>query len=213
MRISRWCALAALLWVLDASAAEAQCTYSVSPTTFAVSSTASTRTLSVITGTQCAWSAVSTVGWITIASATGSGIGSVTFLIEQNPTATARSGTLMVAGQTISVTQDVGSCTATVTPTSFSVGSTGGSRTLSVTSGTQCPWSATSAVTWITVTSGASGSGIGSVTFNVAANAAGTPRTGTLSIAGQTVTVSQDTGGSTTPPLAPKNLRFVDPPK
>ena len=43
---------------------------------------------------------------------------------------------------------------------------------------------------WMTVTSGASGSGPGTVAFSVAANT-GAARTGTLTIAGQTFTVTQ----------------------
>jgi len=209
MKIPRWCAAAALLWMLHPSAAQAQCSYSVTPVSFAVASIASSRTLSVITGTACSWSAASTVGWISIASASGSGIGSVTFLVEQNPTAAARSGTLLVAGQTISITQEAGSCSSSVTPTSFSIGAGGGSRTLSVISGTQCPWSAASTVTWMTVTDGASGSGIGAVTFTVAASATGATRIGTLSVAGQTVTVTQSGTSSGGAPPPPQNLRIV----
>jgi hypothetical protein len=43
---------------------------------------------------------------------------------------------------------------------------------------------------WITVDSGSSGTGDGVVTFSVGANA-GAPRTGTMTIAGQTFTVAQ----------------------
>jgi all-beta uncharacterized protein len=44
---------------------------------------------------------------------------------------------------------------------------------------------------WITITSG-SGSGNGTVTYSVAANSSTTSRSGSLTVAGQTVTVSQD---------------------
>ena len=56
-----------------------------------------------------------------------------------------------------------------------------------------CAWTAVSNTTnptWLTITSGASGSGNGSVTFTVAANT-GAQRMGTLTIAGQTFTVTQ----------------------
>ena len=46
----------------------------------------------------------------------------------------------------------------------------GGTGSTNVTSSAGCPWSAVSNNTWITVTSGASGSGNGSVGFTVAAN-------------------------------------------
>ncbi len=54
-----------------------------------------------------------------------------------------------------------------------------------------CSWTATSNVTWISVTSGASGTGNGTVVFQVQANITGQARTGSLSIAGQTFTVNQ----------------------
>ena len=53
MRIFRCCALVVLAWLAGASFAEArQCSFTVTPTTFAVGSLASQRTLSIITGTR-----------------------------------------------------------------------------------------------------------------------------------------------------------------
>src|SRR5262249_62277308 len=55
-----------------------------------------------------------------------------------------------------------------------------------------CTWTATSnAPTWLTVTAGSSGTGSGTVGYAVAANLTTTPRMGTLTIAGQTFTVTQ----------------------
>ena len=56
-----------------------------------------------------------------------------------------------------------------------------------------CPWNAMSNAGWITITSPANGSGAGSnsVSFTVAANN-GAQRQGTMTIAGQTFTVTQD---------------------
>jgi hypothetical protein len=61
-------------------------------------------------------------------------------------------------------------------------------------------------VSWITVTSGASGSGNGSVGFTVAANTAQTQRTGVVTVAGQAVSVTQ---AAQTAPSAPTNLRII----
>ena len=55
-----------------------------------------------------------------------------------------------------------------------------------------CDWTATSNDAWITITSGDSGSGNGTVGYSVSANASASSRTGTLTIAGQTFTVTQD---------------------
>jgi hypothetical protein len=81
------------------------------------------------------------------------------------------------------------SCSYTISPTSKSFTSTGGSDRVSVTSG--CAWTATSNAAWISITAGASGVGNGAVSYTVAPNTATTSRTGTLTVAGQTFTVTQ----------------------
>ena len=85
-----------------------------------------------------------------------------------------------------------GSCTYSISPTSGSFTAAGGNGSVNVTasSGT-CGWTAESSVGWITITGGANGSGNGTVTYSVAANTLSTPRSATLTIAGQTFTVNQ----------------------
>jgi hypothetical protein len=84
-----------------------------------------------------------------------------------------------------------GTCTYSISPTSASVASGGGTGSVSVTAGAGCAWTAASNAAFITITSGASGSGSGTVNYSVAANTGTTSRTGTLTIAGQTFTVTQ----------------------
>lgn len=71
---------------------------------------------------------------------------------------------------------------------------------VSVTAISGCSWTAVSNASWITVTGGSSGIGDGSVTFSVASNG-GTPRSGTLTIAGYTVTVTQGSTFSNPTPI------------
>jgi len=211
MKIFRGCVLVVLVWLAGASFAEArQCSFTLTPTTFAVGSTASQRTLSIITGTQCSWTATSAVSWITVSNGVaGTGIGSVTFTIEQNPAAAPRTGILTVAGQAVSVTQAAGTCAYTVTPTSFTVDPIAGTRTVSIVAGTQCGWSSTPSATWITVTGGATGSGNGAVTFEVEANPSTSPRTAALTIGGQAVAITQGGSGGGQVPPPPSNLHIV----
>ena len=82
--------------------------------------------------------------------------------------------------------------TYSLSPTSQTFASTGGTGSVSVTSSSGCSWTATSNVSWITITSGSSGTGNGTVAFTVAANTGTSQRTGTMAIAGQTFTVTQD---------------------
>jgi hypothetical protein len=85
--------------------------------------------------------------------------------------------------------------TFSLNPTSQNFSVAGSNGIVNVTSTGSCGWTATSNASWITVTSGASGTGNGTVGFSVAANT-GAQRNGTVTIAGRTFTVTQD--GSTT---------------
>ncbi|MFY9572266.1 MAG: BACON domain-containing carbohydrate-binding protein, partial [Blastocatellia bacterium] len=87
-------------------------------------------------------------------------------------------------------------CSYSISPVSQNYPGSGGIGSVTVTAGAGCAWTATSGAAWITITSGNSGSGNGTVNFSVAVNADSAPRTGTLTIAGQTFTVSQAAGCS-----------------
>ncbi|MFN8008736.1 MAG: IPT/TIG domain-containing protein, partial [Terriglobia bacterium] len=54
-----------------------------------------------------------------------------------------------------------------------------------------CGWSAVSNDYWITITGGVTGSGSGAVTFSVAPNLGSASRFGSMTIAGQTITITQ----------------------
>jgi len=98
-----------------------------------------------------------------------------------------RAGRYNIYGQLIN---NSGACSYTLSATSQSFAAAGGTGTVGVTAPSGCAWTAISNADWITVTGGASGSGNGTVSYSVSANS-GTARTGTMTIAGQTFTVSQ----------------------
>ena len=77
---------------------------------------------------------------------------------------------------------------------------------VNVTTSAGCDWTATSNASFITVLPPASGSGAGSITYGVGTNNGADPRTGTLTVAGQTFTLTQD-GFSVN--FDPAQLRFV----
>ena len=81
-------------------------------------------------------------------------------------------------------------CTYTISRSSVLISALGGSRSVRVSTAKGCAWTATSNASWIALTSGASGTGDGSVAFNVAANT-GVAHSGTLTIAGHAITVQQ----------------------
>ena len=99
-------------------------------------------------------------------------------------------------------------CTYTINPLSATPGAAGGNFPATVTANSGCSWTAVSAVSWISVVSGASGSGNGAFTYSVAANTATTPRSGSLSIAGQTLAVTEAGVAAAAAPLTPSSATF-----
>jgi glucose/sorbosone dehydrogenase/all-beta uncharacterized protein len=83
-------------------------------------------------------------------------------------------------------------CTYSILPARVTYGAAGGTGTVAVSAEGGCDWTATSNVSWITVTDGASGSGNGTITYSVAPYT-GRPknRNGTVTIGGQTFSVKQ----------------------
>lgn len=77
-------------------------------------------------------------------------------------------------------------------PHNITVAASGGSGSVAVTAPTGCAWTATSNANWIKITQGSNGSGKGTVNYSVEAIKTKTlARTGTLTIAGKTFTVTQ----------------------
>jgi hypothetical protein len=170
----------------------ATCLYSLSQTGQSFSAAGGLGSFTVNTTASCGWVAAPSVTWITILPGGSQGTGAVNYSVAPN-TGGARSGSISVAGQTFNVTQAGFSCSYMIGPTFASVDNLGGNVSVSVSAPGGCPWTAVSNVGWLTVKSGASGSGGGMVVLNVAPNTNGA-RFGTATIAGQTFSVTQGAG-------------------
>jgi hypothetical protein len=178
--------------VTQTAAPAPACTYSIDPASAAAPAAGGTGSVAVTAGSTCPWTAMSNASWITVTSgASGSSNGTVAYSVAAN-TGGARSGTVTIAGQTFTVTQPapMAVCTYSVSSTSFSVLGTGGTRSVEVTTGSGCSWTATRNDGWIEIISGSSGTGSGTVVFMVFAFRGGA-RSGTLTVAGHTITVNQ----------------------
>ncbi len=174
----------------------AGCSYALSATSFEAAASGGTSTVGVTATDACGWTVTTPVPWITItAGASGSGNGTVKLTIAVNQ-GTERSSTVTIAALSYSVSQAAATtpqqpCTYDVGPTSLTVPAAGGARSVDVSaSRSSCEWTANSRVPWITVTSGAAGTGNQAVQLDIAANE-GAAREGTIEIAGATVTVTQ----------------------
>jgi hypothetical protein len=81
-------------------------------------------------------------------------------------------------------------CSFTLGQVATTIDAAGASGSIPVTTAATCTWTAVSLASFISITQGASGAGNGVVQFVVAANT-GAERTGTLTIAGGSVTLTQ----------------------
>ena len=82
-----------------------QCLYALRPATVFVPTGATEGALSVLTsGSDCSWSADSSVSWLVVTSGHGTGNGSLTYTVAANPGG-ARSGAVLLTGSTSTVWQ------------------------------------------------------------------------------------------------------------
>ena len=101
-------------------------------------------------------------------------------------------------------------CTYSISPTNASFSASGGTGSISVSTQAGCTWTTSSGATWMTITSGSSGTGNGTVNYSIASNTGGL-RTSSSTLAGRVFTVTQSgaityaiiasagTGGSISP--------------
>ena len=169
------------------------CRYQLSSTQETVDAAGGQRTIQVEASSgQCTWTASSEAPWIQIVSgASGSASRAVVFEVARS-TGPNRTGVVTIAGQSVQVVQGVG-CTYATGATSVSVGASGGIAEVAVAAPAGCPWTAQSGSPWVVIVSGSSGTGPGIVRISVAASE-GPPRTGSATIAGVSVAVTQSSG-------------------
>ena len=174
--------------------APATCSYTLTPTNpvnFSVSG--GTGTVDVLTLTGCPWTATSRANWLTIISGqSGTGSVTVTYTVADNTgNCTNRSGTLIIGGQTNTVTQEAGSGHYALTSSNTTAAAVAGSGSVSLTAGVGCPWTATSSDSWLHTTS--RGTGNGTVSYTLDTNSDATNRLGKITVQGQILTVLQRT--------------------
>ena len=168
------------------------CVDSLSPPSQSYDSSGGSGGITVTAPSGCSWNATESADWIDITSgSSGIGNGTVTYTVSANTTGSPRTAIITVGGQTHTVTQ--AECTYSISPPSRSFNSSEGTGSITVTSSASgCSWTASESADWISITSGSSGIGNGTVTYTVSANTTGSPRTATITVAGQSHTVTQE---------------------
>jgi hypothetical protein len=155
-------------------------------------------------GMSCSWAA----SGLSVTPASGSGNRTVHISVPANPTVASRVLTATIAGQTLTVNQSGMGCSFSLGSSSAAAPASGYDGSVAVTTDPGCHYDTITGPSWITVTSGGSNDGPGTLLYSVAPNTTTTPRDGALSIGGQLFTISQagltcsvtlDTSGLGTP--------------
>jgi hypothetical protein len=174
------------------------CTFTVAPATQTVAAAGASGQVNVTaSASTCTWTGSSSAAWLTItAGASGTGSGTVAFIAAANTDTAPRTATLTIAGVAVTVTQEAAppptpTCSYALSRTELTVAAIDLTESVRVETAAGCAWTAQSQASWITITSGASGAGPSDVRCTVALNVALTRRTGTILVAGQTVTITQ----------------------
>jgi uncharacterized repeat protein (TIGR01451 family) len=187
------------------------CAFPIVPGSQSFSGGGGSNTIAVTTPPcACTWTATPGASWITIDSGgSGSGNGTVAYSVAANPVNAARSSSITVAGQTLTVTQAPGGCSYQISPANRLIGPQSATGNITVTAPSGCTWTANPTANWITVISGATGTGNGMINYRAGANTSGGDRTGTITVADQTFTLTQTAAGACAYSLSPAGAAYT----
>ena len=178
----------------------------VSPTAFTLPSSGGSGTVHVSTAATCNWNAVLNAAGPTMSSPDfvpstppHIGTGDFAFTVSFTEFGPNQTGHVVIAGRRVDITQTGRGCVPSL-PSSVLLPYTAGNSQFIFNVNSGCPWQAQSNAPWITLTPPTSSTGYALIQFTVAAYLAppGPPRSGTITVNGETFTVNQ----STIPPPA-----------
>ncbi|MDZ4798398.1 MAG: DUF4214 domain-containing protein, partial [Bryobacteraceae bacterium] len=176
---------------LTVSQTGAGCSYSLNPVSISPAAAGGSVNVALTTAAGCTWSIVSNFAWLTSSGAT-SGTGSATVAVNVAPNSSSpRTGSVLIGNASLSVTQAGSACTLTLSRTSDAANAAGSSGSFTVSVSGVCNYTIASSATWLTITSGATGSGNGTVSWTAAANNTGVARLATITAGDRVVQIAQ----------------------
>lgn len=184
------------------------CTYNLSATGATFATTPAYGSVNLFTPGNCPWNVTNVPDWVTITGGLfGNGNGVVSYVLAPGTSSTTRYATLRIANQPYTITRLGTGCSFTLSPTSLSTPAGGYSGSLSATAtAPDCPRNATSNAPWITITSGANGTGSTTLDITVAANLSSASRAGAITIGDKTFPIIQPGTGPCTYSLPQSSL-------
>ena len=147
------------------------CAYTLAVTSQNAPANGGSFSFTATTGDACGWTASTSTPWITLGTTSGTSPATVTFTVAANPTITPRTGTIRLSWNggfaDYTVNQSAGICTFSTNPFNAGVAAAGGTGSFVITpSDLACSWTTSSDSSWLTVTAGASGTGVGTVSYS-----------------------------------------------
>jgi hypothetical protein len=181
-------------------ASTTMCSVSLSASGTTIPGYGGSGSFNVTVPTGCPWEAINNyTGSITLGPVThGTASGMVSFTVGvNNNTSSSQTLMIVIGPATYTITQSAGSCSQPVfNPDSLTFGNAGGLQNVAVTLPSSCPRVATVSSGWIQITSGNNTTGSGNVGIFAPASSFA-QRSGTVTIGGQTIPVTEDGGPCT----------------
>lgn len=185
--------------------------FSITPESLSFTAEGGNETITVTS--NLSWTVTSSDAWLTLSNSSGEGDATLTVVAQENTSTSSRSGILTFKGKditfTVNVTQEGASPNFSVTPTTLSFTSSGGSQSVSIKSNQA--WTASFDVSWLSLST-ASGTGDATVSITAQANTSTDNRAGTVTFTSggktYTVTVIQD-GAATHFEITPTTITFT----
>lgn len=146
------------------------------------------QTYEIAVTTAVPWTAAESLPWLAISPASGPGNDVITVTVAANPDTSPRLGTIDIAGITHTLTQAAAPPFTTLTPTSQSIDASGQSYFITVESNTD--WTVSESLPWASV-SPLAGTGNDTLTVTVSTHLVTSPRSGEITVGGQTHALTQ----------------------
>jgi hypothetical protein len=186
----------ALSLTQDGPVAAAGCAYELRPAARSFSASLSPLEVQIWAPYGCKWAFEGNGSWITVQpeddhpSPWGDGNGTVLVVVAENTSAGPRTGSAIIAGQTLGVTQDgraAAACTYAISPATQSASALGGPGSVSITTAAGCSWwieAELGSVAWITINSGQRGAGPATIPYTIQPNPSPASRTANVVVRG-----------------------------
>ncbi len=184
------------------------CTNSLTPNNATVANTGGSGSIAMTTQSGCSWTATANESWIQVNPTAGQNNGTLNYSVQANPDGVSRTGTITIGSANFTITQGA-ACGFTLSPGFASVRSAGDVGTITVTAtNSACTRNATSDASWLTLSSGASGTGNGTVGWTAAVNPTAERRTGNITVGSAVFSVVQE-GGTCNYQISPTSTTLL----